>query len=226
MRNRRKQRKNIDPKTLKKHSSILHERSGSDVVVLGFKEETKTGYMIPGHSGSKFVTFFEVMLPGSATGLYMHPEKERTIRILAGQGFVLLQNKDVEGTQISVGPGDEVAFKPGVTYRISTTSITPLEMFVAQDKRYGDGLSVLEPVTPPTDPALIDLTPNAKPDEVERQRGPSKAALQQVAVRGQSAVSAEEKAARRPVQDAGSGIVIGASPRPGGPNQFGDAGAG
>ena len=225
MQRRNRRKRNIDPKTLKKHSAILSEQTGNDVVVLGFKEETKTGYMIPGHAGNKFVTFFEVMLPGSASGMCMHPEKERTIRVLAGQGFVLLKGEEDVETQIPIAPGDEVAFKTGVSYRLSTTSLVPLELFVVQDKRYGDGLVVVEKSTTPVEAALLDLTPNVREETVTTQRGPTKARVHQAVSRGQAIQAVEQREARKPkgVQD---GMVIGASPKPGGPNQFGNEGAG
>jgi mannose-6-phosphate isomerase-like protein (cupin superfamily) len=224
MQNRRRKRKTIDPKTLKKHTSIVSERLTSDVVVLGFKEETKTGYMIPGYSANRFVTFFEVMLPGSASGKYVHEDKERTVRVLAGQGFVI-QGDGADETQQPIGPGDEVAFKPRVPYKLSTTSITPLEMFVAQDKNYGVGLEVLEPAVSPVDLTQFDLEPNERPDDVIRTRGPSKAAQQQTALRGHTARTVEAKQSKRH-KGAASGIVIGASPMPGGPGQFNEAEAG
>ncbi len=132
---------------------------------------------------------------------------------------------DAEETQLRIGPGDEVAFKAGVVYKLSTTSITPLELFVVQDKKYGVSLEVLEPATPPVDLEHLDLTPNTRDEEVVRPRGSSKAAQQQAAVRGHTVQVSKEKQEKRH-KGVHEGIVIGASPMPGGPNQFNEAEAG
>ncbi len=42
----RRRKKVVDPKTIKRHSDIVKKQAVSEVIVLGDKEETETGYVI------------------------------------------------------------------------------------------------------------------------------------------------------------------------------------
>lgn len=133
----------MDPKTFKKHSQIA-QRLASNIVVVGKKEKTTTGYRIPGHSCGSFETYFEALLPGTSSDLIKHPKKDRVVRVLTGGGFVVLDDGKNPSVDKKIHPGDEVVLKAGTSYRFATTADQGLELNVTQAAKYEARMEVLE----------------------------------------------------------------------------------
>tara|TARA_R100001244_G_scaffold53662_2_gene46580 strand:- start:2289 stop:2963 length:675 start_codon:yes stop_codon:yes gene_type:complete len=141
---RKRQRILPNPRTIKKHSDIVRQYA-PELIVVGEREKTDTGYRVRGYSGKGFETFYEVMLPGTCTPVVKHGAKSRVIRILAGSGVVKLSVACDEPYQRSVLPGDEIHFSPGTKYQISTKSKDTLEYCVTQDAKYESRLKEVSP---------------------------------------------------------------------------------
>ena len=184
---RRQPRRRPDPTKIKK-SSQLRKSHDSAVRVVGDRERTSTGYRIPGFRGKKFETIYEVMLAGSSTDLLMHPTKDRTMRVLEGNGYAVVAQEDGSLKQYRLSPGDEVAFEAKQPYRIATGGLN-LAVLFSQEAKYDSRLQVQEEqgaeVVVPQ--ALLDgLTMDQKRSAgIPSPRRGSKAVQQQLASRGQ-----------------------------------------
>lgn len=184
-----RRRVQIDPKTLRKHSQV-HQKRAQSILVTGRRERTETGFIVPGYSGKGFETYFETLLSGTATALFQHPKKTKTVRITGGSGVVVIDS-DSEIEEKPLQPGDEIVLKAGTAYRFSTTSGNNLEMFVSQDSKYSARLETLESPTAPR------VTPDSVLQPAERTTAPvitrrgSKAKLQQLEASGQRIESSQ-----------------------------------
>ncbi len=223
----RRRKKKVNPRQIKKHSSIVQKRSANNIVVQGTQEETDIGYIIPGFKGKSFETFWEVILDGNATALVRHPAKEKVIRVISGVGYAILNKEDKEGKpvveEIKLNAGDEVVLEPGVAYRITATNV-PLEFFGIQAEKYDKRLHVVEPPVISTEVTLDAFLWNKREEEqppAQRRMNRSKAQYQQ---------SKEAKSKGRNVSaphiPSTGGEASGLNPQPGGGRQFDEAGAG
>lgn len=180
----------MDPKLLKKHSSVARKHA-NNIVITGAREKTETGFKVPGHSGKSFETFAETLLPGTASPLYCHPKKDRVVRVLAGGGYVILDDGSGDPVDKRIHPGDEVILKAGVSYRFATTSGESLEMHVSQGSKYAARLEILEEAssTAEVTPGLLNPAERAVSavPGVSLRRG-SKAKQQQLSNSGNRAV--------------------------------------
>lgn len=78
-------RKQIDPKTLRKHSRIVQDRS-DPLLVVGARNQTDYGYTIPGMLHKSFETFHMAVAAGSTTPVWRHAKKVRVYRVVVGTG--------------------------------------------------------------------------------------------------------------------------------------------
>ena len=224
---KRRRKRQVSPRNMKKHSTIVQQRSANDIVVQGDREETEVGYIIKGFEGKHFETFWEVILDGNASALVRHPAKEKVIRVISGAGYAILFKEDEKGKttteEIKLNAGDEVVLEPDVAYRLSATS-TPLEFFGIQAHKYNKRLHVVEPPVVSTE-VTVDAFLWNKRDDLEpvaqRRMNSSKAVDQQ---------RNEAKSKGRNVSTAyipsTGGEQAGLNPKPGGGRQFDEAGAG
>lgn len=141
---KQRQRRQINPQTIKKHSDLVSAAS-HNVFVRGDREKTPTGYRVTGFRGKSFETQYEVMLPGTSTDLVRHEKKDRTVRILSGDGFIITGQGN-ESKIKRLMPGDEICLERGTPYRITTAAKIPVEMVVCQQAKYELNLEVLEEV--------------------------------------------------------------------------------
>jgi len=174
----RRRRQQIDPKTLKKHSQIV-KRQTRNVVVLGQKEKTSTGFIIPGHKGKAFETYFETLLAGTASDMVRHPTKDRVIRVVSGDGFVILDDGINARIDKRIQAGDELILKAGVAYRFTTTSNQNLELYVSQEAKYFSRLKMVEESTATTEVTVDMLQENQRNVIDQPARRGSKARQQQ-----------------------------------------------
>ncbi len=148
---------------------------------MGKKEPTPTGFIIQGHTSKGFETYFETLLPGTTTDLIKHPKKDRVVRIIAGNGFVSMDDgADVVISDKKIQPGDEIVFKAGVAHRLATTSDQSLEFYVIQDIKYGPRLEVLKKSNTIVEMTDGILHPNTRTEaSAQKPRRGSKAKQQQ-----------------------------------------------
>jgi len=118
---------------------------------------------------------------------HVHPSKYRTYRVLAGQGVATLF-KDDQVRAVNLLAGDEIAMAPGITYQLSSTYNTSLELFVTQAPGYEKDLATLEDAQTEAEIPEEMLTTVSRADalqahiqdtSIKPRRRKSKAAMQQ-----------------------------------------------
>lgn len=173
-----------DPQKIKKHSQIVQQKA-KGVVVVGERVKTETGFRIAGHISRGFETYYEVMLPGTASALVLHPKKDRVARIIAGTGFVILDDGTTPAVDRKIQAGDEVVLKAGISYRFATASQDSIEMQVTQDSKYESRLEIIQEASSIADITDGQLKSAVRIENTESivRRG-SKARQQQAAAAG------------------------------------------
>lgn len=139
---RRQKRTPIDPKTLKKHSDVARQHA-NHVEVSGERQQTDTGFRVPGTSCRNYETFYEWLAEGQATATVVHAKKYRSYRVLEGQGLALIR-KNGETKQVTLLPGDEITMAPGIEYQLCSMPTLTLELLVTQAYKYEASLKVVE----------------------------------------------------------------------------------
>lgn len=227
----RRPRVTVNPRELKK-SSDIRRAAASPVKIAGERTPTETGYVVLGHHGKNFETFYEVMLPGTGSAFYLHEKKDRAIWLIAGQGFVTTQKGDGPQTTRRIVAGDHIDLERGTTYRISTTATERLEFFVTQSSKYSSALQIVAPsdaVKAPTksdlkEPTLDERLGTVAPTAPRRRR--SKAAQQQTRSHRKSPqVEETYSIVSEPPDPRRVGTLAGVNTQPTG-GRFDDAGAG
>lgn len=179
----RPKKRQPDVRKIKKHSDIVRNNPATRLVVGGTREKTSTGYKVRGYAGESFETFYEVFMERTSTDI-IKSAGDRTIRLLSGTLYVIVQNEAAQGTDPArkLIPGDEVAIAKNTPYRIAT-STEQAEIFVCQDAGYEDSLEVVAPAAVVTEvpahllqePSFEDRLRGSKPGEVIPPRRGSKA---------------------------------------------------
>lgn len=226
--NMKRKRRQPDVRKIKKHSDIMR-RQGARMVVGGAREKTETGYVVPGFRGTTFETYYESMLAGTSTATYKHEKKDKTIRILSGDLFVLTKDDNGEHQQRAIA-GDEVVLKRGIEYRLATSKET-VEFFVCQSAKYNAALEIVSDstlVSRDVSPALLE-TPTmqeritrTRPQDGGTKRRGSKAKKQLMAQRSGRKLA---QVIDEPIPGRVGAVSAGVSPRPTG-GKFSDEGAG
>jgi mannose-6-phosphate isomerase-like protein (cupin superfamily) len=215
--NMKRKRRQPDVRKIKKHSDIMRAQRGN-VVVGGAREKTDTGYVVPGYKGKTFETYFESMLAGSSTATYKHEKKDKTIRIISGDLFVLTKTDGVEKQQRAIA-GDEVVLERGTEYRLATSK-EDVEFFVVQSAKYNAAIEIVSEsslVARDVSPELLE-TPTmqhrinrTRPQDVGTRRRGSKAKQQLMAQRGGRKVA---QVIDEPIPGRVGAVEPGVSPRP------------
>lgn len=181
----KQRKKKVSPRDLKKHSDIVKKYT-YDLKVPGTRNITETGYRVEGFKGKMFETFYEVMLKGTATDFLYHEKKDKSLWIISGDGFVSVEDEKNGQIVRRVVAGDCIALPRETKYKISTTSNTPLELFVSQSINYDATLQVIEKVGSHKQPSEDDLKEPTMSERLGEAPAPSrrprnsKAAQQQV----------------------------------------------
>lgn len=163
-------RKQIDPKTLRKHSRIVNERAES-MLVVGERNQTDFGFEIPGHKSKGFETLFMTMMPSATTPTWKHAKKTRVFRVVSGAGHHQKYINDVECETNSISAGDEIVAEPGDIHRITAT--TKLELFVVQDSKYTASLEEVAPAEQLADVPASELIGISAEEKLIRSNGTS-----------------------------------------------------
>jgi len=228
---RRRRQPNV--RAIKKHSDIVRGAAGG-LVVGGAREKTPTGVVVPGYVGKTFETYYETMLAGTSTASLRHDKKDRTVRIITGSLFVLVQKGDEPGSQQRAYAGDEIVLERGVTYRLATSKEN-CEFFVCQSAKYSATLEVVDDSSLTTkeinesllqEPTLGQRVSQSKPSDGQTRRRGSKAKQQLMAAKGaRNSAQVINSAPSDPVPGRAGAVEAGVSPRPS-QGRFSDEGAG
>jgi len=224
----KRKRHQPDVRKIKKHSDIMR-RQGTHVVVGGSREKTNTGFAVPGFQGKTFETYFETMLAGSSTATYKHEKKDKTLRILSGDLFVLTKTGEIEKQQRAIA-GDEVVLERGTEYRLATSK-EQVEFFVCQSAKYNAAVEIVSDsslVARDVSPALLE-TPTmeqrinrTRPQDMGTRRRGSKAKAQLTAQRSGRKTP---QVINEPIPGRVGAVEDGVSPRPS-LGKFSEEGAG
>lgn len=136
-------RKQIDPKTLRKHSKIVQDRA-DPLLVVGNRNQTDYGYTIPGVTHKTFETFHMAVSASSTTPVWRHEKKTRVYRVVSGTGHYQRTVSENTAEARMLSAGDEVLVEAGHAHRL--TASTKLELYVTQDSKYEANLEELAPV--------------------------------------------------------------------------------
>ena len=101
----------MSPRDLPKASRRRADRAASPLKVAGQRVPTETGYRVPCYQGKTFETYFEVMLPGSASAFLLHDKKDRSLQLLTGQGFITTETKEAGQKTRRLIPGDTITLE-------------------------------------------------------------------------------------------------------------------
>lgn len=227
----KRQRREPNVQTIKKHSDIMR-REGNTLVVGGARVKTQTGFIVPGFTGKTFETYYETMLAGTSTATLRHEKKDRTLRLLSGLLYILTQD-DKGDHQRRVIAGDELVLERGLTYRLATSKENA-EFFVCQSAKYSSTLEVIDDSSLTSrevsdelleEPSLDHRISQTRPqDAIGRRRG-SKAKQQQMAAAQAGRQSAQVVDQPIPGREGHPVSTAGVSPRPSG-GKFNEEGAG
>lgn len=215
--NMKRKRRQPDVRKIKKHSDIMR-RQGNHVVVGGAREKTDTGYVVPGFRGKTFETYYETMLAGTSSATYKHEKKDKTLRILSGDLFVLTKDENGENQQRAIA-GDEIVLERGTEYRLATSKEN-VEFFVCQSAKYNaavqlvtDSSLVARDVSPALlqEPTMQQRISRTRPQDTPTKRRGSKAKKQLMAQRsGRKTAQIIEE----PIPGRAGQVEAGVSPRP------------
>lgn len=141
-----RQRPQVDPKTLRKHSRIV-EKLQAPAMVVGPREQTDYGFFVEGSKTKAFETKFLTVMPQCMTPTWKHDKKTRVYRVISGTGIYQTFEKPAEEGQI-VGAmtekmlvnGDEIVVSGDTIHRI-TAGPAKLEVYVTQDSKYEASLT-------------------------------------------------------------------------------------
>lgn len=213
-----RKRRQPDPSKIKKRSDYQRQYQ-NEVLVGGSRSNTDTGFVIPGFSGKSFETYYEAMASGTSSPVYMHPKKDKTIRVITGVLHVICSGE--EGTvQINAIPGDEVVLQRGTPYRLATIK-DDAGFFVCQQSKYSSTLEVVEEDAAITreisasfleEPSKEDRVRSNLPHTGGTSRKGSKAKQQLVALRASRDNRAVE--VTKPAKGTAAAAVYGSNPRP------------
>jgi len=208
--------RHLDPYAGRKHSQIVSRSGPSSVRFSDFnnRKDTPHGWCIPAFNGKDFEVEYQFMCARNSTGRVRHPTKDRCIRVLAGQLFVIINDETV-----TVAPNQSFAIEAGVEYVMATSGTGDAEMLVCQGAGYESDLEHLGPAEAlNTVPVAGQVLPEVLPPHAHRE---DSMAHQQAAA--QAAATAERRAKRTPVKGRPplpGQQVDGVNPRPAGAAGF------
>jgi hypothetical protein len=189
---------------------------------------------VSGYVGKTFETYYETMLGSTSTASLRHDKKDRTVRIITGSLFVLIQKEDAPATQQRAYAGDEIILERGNTYRLATSKEN-CEFFVCQSAKYAATLEVVDDTSLTTkeinesllqEPTLSQIVSQSKPSDGQTRRRGSKAKQQLMAAqRGRNSAQVQNAAPSDPVPGRAGAIEPGVSPKPS-RGRFSEEGAG
>jgi mannose-6-phosphate isomerase-like protein (cupin superfamily) len=163
----------ISAKNIKKRSDYQSKYERPELISIPKnREKTKTGFVAKGYAGASFELVYEVMAAGAASPTYMHPKKDRVIRILSGSGLLHTGGNNY----VKILAGEDITIEAGTQYSITAES--DLYLMLIQPSKYLAHLNVDESTCIAVDmDTRIEEVPDA-PTTPVYTRGPSKAAIQ------------------------------------------------
>ena len=159
-------RRQIDPKTLRKHSRLI-EKQQDPVLVAGDRDQTDYGYVIEGHKSKSFETKYVCIMPHGVTPKWQHEKKTRVLRVVGGVGHYETFADNGEIAVRALTFGDEIVIAPRTVYRIRS-SATKLEFFVTQDAKYEAALKELAPAEAVVPVPAAELQSLSQEDKTHR----------------------------------------------------------
>ena len=139
----RNKRPQIDPKSLRKHSHIVSDQK-DPLLIVGNREQTDYGYVVPGVTNKAFETFYMAVVPNSTTPVWRHAKKVRVFRVVAGSGYYQEFNDSEATVTRPLSAGDEFIADSNVSYRL-TSGVVKLELYVTQESKYAAHLDEVTP---------------------------------------------------------------------------------
>jgi len=165
----------IDQSKIRKRSDYEYTTRSSEVVIPGDRVLTKTGFTAQSYLGSNFEIRYEAIAAGAATPTFMHPKKDKVIRILSGVGQIIIGDN-----MLPLVVGDDLKIPAGTKYRI--TSESDVYLMVIQASKYDAHVETDDStmVTVDMENRIQDI-PQPK-ESLSFNREPSKAVEQQLAL--------------------------------------------
>lgn len=185
----RNKRPQIDPKSLRKHSHIVADKQ-DPLLVIGTREQTDYGYVVPGVTSKAFETLYMAVVPNSTTAIWRHAKKVRVFRVVAGSGYYQEFQDNQAVVTKPLAAGDEFVAEANVAHRL-TSGVIKLELYLTQEAKYAANLEEVSPAEVIADVAMSDLLTVTHVDrkftlgQSSRRDRSSRAAEQIAELRGQ-----------------------------------------
>ena len=210
-----------NPHSGRKHSQIV-ARLGPQAVQfsdLQDKKATNYGWKILSFKGEDFEVEYQYMCARNNSGVVKHKTKDKCIRVLSGQMFVIIDKE-----AIPLRAGQTFAIKAGNEYALATSGTGDAELVVCQGSNYDEDLVLIHPsdaVNPETNVPLIPpqaaVESRSKRESSKAQQHAETVAVKQKKRRGERVPVKSDK--RRPPLEGQQ--VTGINPSPIGAGGYG-----
>jgi len=134
--NPRRQRR-LDPRAGIHHSDIIakHGPAAATITDLRHREETSRGWRAVLFCGDEFEMIYEYICAKNASGMICNPEKDRALRLMAGELFIT-----TGGEVAHLHSGASLALPKGIEYQIATSGTADAELIFCQGSDYENSL--------------------------------------------------------------------------------------
>lgn len=130
--NPRRQRR-LDPRAGIRHSEIIAKQGPSAATMTDMRNrvETPRGWRSVMFCGDDFEMIFEYICSKNSTGGLLHPEKDRVLRLMAGELYVTMNDETVH-----LRSGSSFILPKGIEYKIATSGTLDAEIIFCQGANY------------------------------------------------------------------------------------------
>ena len=172
----RRQRK-LNPHAGIKHSDIVARKGYRPETAMYLEEKipTERGWKVVHFAGKDFEMVYEYICMHNSTGRVKHRSADRSLRVLNGELYVELKDKDI----IKLTQGQVFAFPRKTEYQLATSGLGDAEVLFCQGTNYEEGLTCISVAATNQVPSVKEVIEREK--AAIRNRVPGAKAKQQAA---------------------------------------------
>ena len=132
----------LEPGSGIRHSSLLDKNGPQGITPsdIAKRVPTESGWRVTQFKGQDFEIIYEFMCARNSTGLMVHREKSRSVRVLSGELYA-----HVDKVQFRVGKDEVVNFDMNVPYMMASSGTFDVELLIVQSAGYDEALELIDP---------------------------------------------------------------------------------